>query len=291
MNQSIYGFAGADTESIPRMEKMLTGCEVLKLTETRRCGKSIVREAQRFVSDFRAHESNPEGLVRNQTLAKYSEEVQDGDMVLCRVNAPLVSQALRLLKSGRKAVIRGRDFGGSLVNFINRLKAKDIPDLLNKVDIWYENESRKEYRRQNSSEARLMALQDRKDCVEAFCDGDSTIEEVTAKIQLVFAGKECPRCRRHYKEDADRCFNPACKKEKDLVTGYPCGPKLVTPKGVLFSSVHRAKGLESDRCFILMPEGAKMPHPMAKSAWQREQERHCLYIAVTRAKSELVYVT
>ncbi|KKK71001.1 hypothetical protein LCGC14_2918360, partial [marine sediment metagenome] len=55
--------------------------------------------------------------------------------------------------------------------------------------------------------------------------------------------------------------------------------------------VHKAKGLEAKRVFILQPKGAEMPHKMAKSKWQIEQEWNCLYIAITRAIEELIYVS
>lgn len=95
-SQAIYGFAGADSESMKRMGEELegpknadcpdcqfgrlrkngfpcprcrttgrigTGCIILPLTVTRRCGKAIVIEAKKYVSDFEAHESCPEGKV------------------------------------------------------------------------------------------------------------------------------------------------------------------------------------------------------------------------------------
>lgn len=65
--QAIYGFAGADTESIDRLyrelDKTVRGCQTLPLTVTRRCGRRIVKEAQRYVPDFEAHESCGEGKI------------------------------------------------------------------------------------------------------------------------------------------------------------------------------------------------------------------------------------
>jgi superfamily I DNA/RNA helicase len=76
---------------------------------------------------------------------------------------------------------------------------------------------------------------------------------------------------------------------------YDCGDgtkygkeKLVKPEGTLLSSVHRAKGLEAKRVFILRPD--LMPHPKAKSAWEKGQEANLEYVAITRAIEELVYV-
>ena len=58
--------------------------------------------------------------------------------------------------------------------------------------------------------------------------------------------------------------------------------------GVVFSSIHRAKGLEAERVYILHPE--LMPHPKAKKYWEQQQEANCQYVAYTRSKSELYFV-
>ena len=77
----------------------------------------------------------------------------------------------------------------------------------------------------------------------------------------------------------------AVRKIEDIFTDDKNG------SGIKLSSIHKAKGLESDRVFLLQPEGAECPHPMAKSAWQREAEMCILYVAITRAKKELIYVS
>lgn len=294
VNQSVYGFAGADVESIPRMERMLQelgGVEVRKLTQTRRCSKAVVREAQKLVPDFEPHESNPEGVVREAWVQAYNAELEDGDMVLSRVNAPLISHALRRIKEGKKAVVRGRDFGGQLIAFVQRMKASDVADLVEKVDRWASAETDKELRKRFSSEAKVVAISDKQSCIEAFAEGSTTVKEVIDKVNLVFSGKVCPRCQQHYSEDLSRCPGKSCQVETVEGYLYPVGPKLVSPKGVLFSSVHRAKGLEAKRVFLLRTKDAPIPHPMAKLPWEQEQEQHLLYVARTRAAYELVYVT
>lgn len=60
-------------------------------------------------------------------------------------------------------------------------------------------------------------------------------------------------------------------------------------RGITFMTIHRSKGLERDRVFILNPE--LLPHPKAENAWEREQEKNLEYVAITRAKQELCYVT
>jgi len=269
--QAIYGFAGADSQSMSRMTTQLKatdrGCQVLPLTVTRRCGKAIVKEAKRIVPDFEAHESCCKGLVHtakfkdtgDDKVAPLSEScyrgyIGDKDMVLCRCNAPLVSECFKFLREGRRANIQGRDVGQGLISTINKMKATDVAHLESKLSDWLQNEQRKENAKRNPSEARLIALQDRHDCLSCFMEEQQTVEEVIKRIKEIFTDDK-------------------------------------HGEGIKLSSVHKAKGLEAKRVFILQPEGATMPHPMAKSKWQREQEMNLLYVAITRAIEELIYVS
>lgn len=59
-------------------------------------------------------------------------------------------------------------------------------------------------------------------------------------------------------------------------------------KGIILSTIHKAKGLENDRIFFLMPE--LIPSKFATMDWQFEQEENLRYVAITRARKELIYV-
>ena len=270
--QAIYGFAGADAESIPRMRRELeaepAGCVVLPLTVTRRCGKAIVAEARQFVSDFEAHESNPDGSIREAQYPRYKDgqgvwcerpweqtygpAVREGDMVLCRTNAPLVSQCFRFMKRGIKANIQGRDVGQGLVATVRKSKAERVPDLLRWLENWHDSERTKEQAKNNPSEAQLTAIADRYACLLCFADGLTTTAEVIAKIESVFT---------------DDKHKP----------------------GVKFSSVHKAKGLEARNVFILYPPEGGMRTDRMKP-WELQQEDNIRYVAVTRAIEVLTYV-
>lgn len=260
--QAIYGFAGADSESLGRLETKLgesdRGVVVLPLTVTRRCGKAIVEEARAIVPDFEAHPDNGEGIISRMSLANgetdYRKKAGDGDMVICRVNAPLISECFKFLKEGRKANIIGRDVGTGLISMIKKLKPDNLADLIFKLSEWLHEETKKENAKRNPDDSRLIALQDKFDCLETFCDNAKTVEEVIGKIETVF-------------------------------TDDPNSP------GIKLSSGHKSKGLEADRIFFLEPEGKGIPHPMCKSAWQKSQDMNLRYVVLTRAKVELVYVS
>jgi superfamily I DNA/RNA helicase len=59
---------------------------------------------------------------------------------------------------------------------------------------------------------------------------------------------------------------------------------------ILLCSVHKAKGLEWPRVYIL-GRFDYMPFWKAEMDWERVQEQNLIYVAVTRAEHELVFVT
>jgi DNA helicase II / ATP-dependent DNA helicase PcrA len=256
--QAIYGFAGADCESLPRLTEELgrtpRGVVTLPLTQTRRCAKAVVREAQKYVQDFGFFDTNPEGLVATLPFSgPWYDQVRDGDFLLCRVNAPLVSAFFRFISTGRRASILGRDLGTGLIRFVRKLKAGSVPDLLAKADRWLEAEEKAEMVRKFPREDRLASLQDKVACLAVFCQGAASVQDVVVAMEQAFT------------DDRDR-------------------------PGIRLSSVHKAKGLEARRVFIMMPKGASIPHPMARTPWAREQENNILYVGITRSIEELYYV-
>lgn len=279
--QAIFGFAGADTDSIPRMQKTLeassVGCVVLPLNVTRRCGLAIVKEAQKIVKDFQAHPNNGPGKVSTDVYKPqvegqktYRDRVKDGDMVLCRNNAPLISQCFKFLKEGRKAQVIGREIGQGLINLIFKLmkyrgklpefmyhpgvrNKSSIIELTERLADWYETEREKELARKFPRDSKISAMTDRRDCIESFCDSCETVNDVVIKINQVFTDK--------------------------------------TRDGIRLSSIHKAKGLEAKTVFFINAEDCPCPAPWAKSAWEKKQERNLLYVATTRAIEELVHVS
>jgi superfamily I DNA/RNA helicase len=266
--QAIYGFAGADSQSMPRMERDLTGCVTLPLTVTRRCGKAIVAEAQKLVSDFEAHESNGEGVIERMSYPmigtatspevswekSYAFGVCPDDMIICRTNAPLVSQCLGFIKRKIKANILGRNISTGLLSLINKLNADSVETLTAKLLAWSERERQKELEKKTPSEPKLMAISDKVDCLMAFIDGAESVADVVAIINKVF-----------------------------------CDEKQST--GIRLASIHKSKGLEAHTVYLLQPPEARIPHPMAKTKSAVEQEYNLLYVAITRAISRLVYVS
>lgn len=87
----------------------------------------------------------------------------------------------------------------------------------------------------------------------------------------------------------------------EFISDYVLDPKLdVTIKNakenddkVILSTIHSAKGLEANNCYIINVSPSTFPSPIVMSGGfdDIEEERRCLYVALTRAKNELfIYI-
>jgi ATP-dependent exoDNAse (exonuclease V) beta subunit len=59
-------------------------------------------------------------------------------------------------------------------------------------------------------------------------------------------------------------------------------------EGVCLSTIHKAKGLESDNVYIAC--ASKLPSTSSKKDWEKEQEKNLAYVAYTRAKHKLGFI-
>ncbi len=247
--QAIYGFRGADSNSLDTLASGLNALP-LNLTVTFRCPKSHVEMAQQMVPDIEAHESNQVGQV-NKIPAFVPAETLPGQMVLCRTNAPLVKACLRCLGSGVSARMNGREIGSDLENLAKQMIAR-IPGGVNSmaefakaVEEW---ESRKIaiLSKKENTESKIEAVRDKAECVLALAEFAGSPADIPAVVK---------------------------KMESDS-GGRP----------VVFSSVHRAKGAESENVTILQKPWFQ-PRNRNLRDWEVLQRQNLDYVAVTRSKS------
>jgi len=247
--QSIYGFRGAHTQAIPLLIACLKS-ERLPLNICYRCPRKHVELAQRLVPEIEPWEQAKPGVVEHYTEAEAKKQLKDGDMVLCRTNAPLVSLCLDLIRSGRKATIKGRDIGASLVSLIEMFRVSTLPELLDALDAYRTREVSKLINKGQDSAAQLV--DDRCGVIQTIASRPEmeTIGSVVDYIQNLFADDE--------------------------------------KEGIICSSVHRAKGLEAETVFILHPH--LMPSSFAKTEEDIQQEKNVEYVALTRSKNFLGFI-
>lgn len=97
----------------------------------------------------------------------------------------------------------------------------------------------------------------------------------------------------HMSEDAKIIVSDKCETLRILSTFGDIESaikEIFTDKleGVIHSTIHKAKGLQYDRVWILRPD--LLPHPRATQDWELIQEENLHYVAITRAVHELYYV-
>lgn len=250
--QAIYGFRGADSDSMANLRKVFRA-DTLPLSITYRCPKSVVALAQQYVPGLEAAETAADGRVEHLDKLD-AADLQASDLVVCRYTAPIIKTAYAMI--GRKLPVRvqGRDIGSGLIAVIKKVCGKSwesmpTAELMRKLEAWLAREAHKAL--EKGDEAKADSLNDKFQSIAAVVDGSEALTggDVAREIESLFAGGT----------------------------------------GVLMSTVHRAKGLEAERVYVLDPEC--MPAKRAKQEWQLAQEYNLMYVAYTRAKSELYFVS
>lgn len=243
--QAIYGFRGADSGSLDRLKKELQALE-LPLTETYRCAGTIVAKAQMLVPDLVGLRQE-EGIVDKGDFGPMLDLCQPGDFVLSRLNAPLVSVTLRLLRQGTRARMAGRDLGQGILKILKKLKITEAMSLSRCVDTVQAWERQTVTKLAASGVHDLIArTKDQAGMILSFCEDVDSVQEMLQKMEYLFV-------------DLD-----------------DAGP---TPF-VACSSVHKAKGLEARRVFVLADT----------LRTDSQEELNIQYVAMTRAKDHLTMV-
>ena len=180
-------------------------------------------------------------------------DIEDGDWVLCRNLRPLVQTYLWLTKNKIKSKIRGKDIGEGVLNLLSKLGVKNTEDLQDAID--------KEYKKL------CQKLRDR----------GIRRPDLHPKVELLLQ-----------RADVILCLADEISTIKELRQTIE---QIFTDdvEGILLSTIHKSKGLENDKIFFLCPE--LIPSKYAVMDWQYEQEQNLKYVAITRAKKHLVYVT
>jgi DNA helicase II / ATP-dependent DNA helicase PcrA len=258
--QAIYGFTGADSDSMSQLRNA-TKAITLPLTVTYRCPKLIVAEAQKLVPDIVAHESAPEGVVRSIAYQEMMEKevLTKDDVILCRNTAPLVQTAYSLLARGVACRVEGREIGEGLAKLAQRWKVTTLLALLNKLED-YEARMTAKFMSKGQEE-KVGALVDQIDCLRVLIT-------------------RCQSMNQHSLTDLLSAIDT-------MFGSTPDGEKA---KVLTLSTIHKSKGREWKRVFLLGRQ-AFMPSPYARKEWQQVQETNLEYVAVTRAQAELIDVS
>lgn len=251
-SQCIYGFGGSDLEAFDKLRSMPNTIK-LPLSISYRCAKRIVVQARRLCERIEAKSDAIEGVVRSGFL----DEVEEGDMVLCRNNAPLVDAYFQLIERGVRAKIYGRDIEKGLTQLtekcMSKYKEKFRENLYTELDNLKDELYKKGVRNPINHE-RYGNLVDKVDLLEIIANKVNSTTEIIPLIKTMFVENET--------------------------------------EGVKLMTIHRSKGSENKRVFIIEYYNNKklIPSQYATQKWQLEQEKNLEFVAITRAIEELIYI-
>lgn len=247
-NQSLYGFRGADVDAIPNLISELEA-DTLPLSITYRCPMSIVRLVNDRFPDI-SFEAAPEAVEGQCSHISF----QHAFSMFKECDMVLCRTNAPLVAPVFELIRAGRKaviIGTDIGKGLISLLEKMKAETVHDLLINLDEYKRKEMDKLllANKASQAASLADKVETLVAISDGCYTMQDVVSKIESVFSDSS---------------------------------------EGVTFSSVHRAKGLQADRVFLLRPE--LMPHPMAQKDWEMQQEENIEYVAVTRTLKELYYV-
>lgn len=255
--QAIYGFTGADADSLGRIVSR-TNATTLPLSVTYRCPRSHVALARQIAPEIEAAPSAPEGKVFVIKEAWLPKWVKRNDLVICRYTAPLVRHCLQLLQRKIPAVVRGMDIARNLLDVAQQLFSRGLTGWEEKLDAYRVTEGariRKHAANDIDAERQIAIRNDLLDSLEVLTaeverQGGTHVQHLTDYIESFFSDDD----------------------------GAP----------IIFSTIHKAKGKEAERVFILYPN--TMPAVYARTANAARGEACVQFVALTRAKKELIFV-
>lgn len=245
--QAIYGFRGADAQSLDLIAKEF-GAVTLPLSITYRCPKSVVRYSQQWVSHIQAADTAAEGEVNDLQGDWSPHDFAPNDLVVCRKTAPLISLAFKCIRFNVPAQVLGRDIGQGLKTLISKMNPRNIDDLVVKLQKYQERETAKALKEDDEKRAEQIS------------------DKVGSLLFLIEALREDRRNLQGLEAGIDYLF-----KDK--------------ANSVKLSTIHKAKGLESDTVWWL--NRSECPSRWARQPHQQQEELNLCYVAATRAKKVL----
>lgn len=257
--QAINAFAGASEEAFNYLCKQ-KNTKLFSLPITYRCPIKVVEMAKEYAPDIQARPNAPMGeIVDNIRI----EDMQDGDMVLSRSRAPLFNCYNKLLKRHKKCYISGaKEEFDDMEKMLNKTTAELLVPSLMSEGVFSQLYEQLFNLRNHIMKSNGLDMDD------ATLSGPvMKMYDAICSIQTIAEGSKT-------KTDLLRKINKI-KNEKG--------------EGIKLSTIHKAKGDEADNVYILCY--STMPSTLAKKEWEIKQEINLVYVAITRPKKRLGFVS
>lgn len=251
-------FAGSSPEAFDYMCNY-PNTTVFELPVTYRCAKKITEFANFLVPDIRPRDGAPDGIILQNCSYK---TIKDGDMVLARSKAPLLKLYVKLLRRGVNCYIKGQDIGSNLIKMLENIDEEEL-----NVDLKKDGVFVRLYDKLFNDRNKLMVKRGL-DMNDATLSTNIMNMYDSINALIILAEK--------------------CKSKQELINKIR-GIFQEDAKGVCLSTIHKAKGLEAENVYVLCH--SMMPSKLAHHDWEKVQEQNLQYVAYTRAKNKLGFIS
>ena len=256
--QTINLFASSSEENFKQLcDEPYT--QVFQLPISYRCGKNIIKLAQTLVPGILPKDDAIDGEIKEN--CKLSD-IRDGDMILARSKATLLTIYTKLIKRGINCYIKGSDIGSNLINILDSVDIQTLGKSLNEDGVFVRLYDRLFNERNKLVTNRGLDIDDATlssyvigkydiiNALEIIAFNTNTKDELKQKIKNIF---------------------------KD------------NGNGICLSTIHKSKGLEADNVYIACQSSLLSKH--CHHEWEKIQEKNLVYVAYTRAKKILGFIS
>ena len=268
--QSIYGFTGADAESFDRVKRM-TKARQLPLTTCFRCPRKVIELAQTIRPDITGAKSDP-GKVIILDEQDVSKHAKPKDLIICRYRHPLLLLAFNFIDRNVKV----------------HIAEDEAKEFLNELGSLFKTDERRA-----SIKRRYRTFKGLRE--QVFARNMWVIRQEAARIsggetkeKYLTAEETYLNKRLDFLQKKHRQWEKTCRTVESLlkkINTYLTAKK----NAVRLSTIHRAKGLEEKRVFILDYDKLPIRRPQQRG-WELRQEENLQYVAITRAEDRLYLV-
>lgn len=184
-HQAIYGFTGADSNSLQLIQQEFNTIEH-RLSTTFRCPKQIVNLAKRYVNHIECWEGAQNGRLEDM---EYDEllhtKFAGNEAILCRNTKPLLETANALLMKGVKCHVVGNEICSGLIALCSRWKRiTTTEELRQKLKELLEKQQPK------LTELQFENLQDKVEAVRSLSSKFKTVKELSTYLKELFSDKK-----------------------------------------------------------------------------------------------------
>lgn len=269
-NQCINAWCGADTSAFEKLKK-LENTEQKNLPISHRCSEAVIKFAQTIVKDINVSNHAKKGEVE---VFKHLKDVKEGDMILCRINEPLIRLYFKFISKGKRAYIIGRKIGKNILELISDTGEKKLAyDLEGKGVIPHLY-----YNFFTDIERKIETLGISKDSICELPEVVNKLDEIRMIETIAKEAKDLDKL----KKMVEKMFIADDNEEEEDIHNKDRSDMIT------LSSIHRAKGLESDNVFLACPSIWKSP--FARSPMELKSEENLKYVSITRAKNNFYYL-